>query len=75
MTKAMHLRRTRSAGVAAMTSALVAVAALGFSPSPAGPRYTDLRRIEPIHGDVAAGAAVGADQEDFHCSNLRVEKG
>jgi cytochrome c553 len=55
MTKAMHLRRTRSAGVAAMTGALVMVAALGFSPSPAGPLYTDLRRIEPIHGDVAAG--------------------
>src|ERR1700679_1287217 len=55
MTKAMHLRRTRSAGVAATTGALVMVAALGFSPSPAGARYTDLRRIEPIHGDVTAG--------------------
>jgi cytochrome c553 len=55
VTKPLHLRRTRSAGVTAMTSAFVIIAALGFSPLPAGPRYTDLRRIEPIHGDVAAG--------------------
>jgi cytochrome c553 len=55
MKKPMHLRRSPSAGVAAMTGALVMVAALGLSPSPAAPRYTDLRRIEPIHGDVASG--------------------
>jgi cytochrome c553 len=55
MTKPLHLLRAPGAAVVAKTSALVVVAALGLWPSPAIPRYTDLRRIEPIHGDAAAG--------------------
>jgi cytochrome c553 len=30
------------------------------APAPGGPRYTDLRRIEPIHGDAAVGAQKAA---------------
>src|ERR1700722_2374485 len=49
-----HLSRTLISAVGAVG---LAVALLSAGSTEAGEaRYTDLRRIEPIHGDVAAGA-------------------
>src|SRR5258708_37055041 len=41
-----------SIGIAGLAAASMSVAGAAATAS----RYTDLRRIEPIHGDVAAGA-------------------
>ena len=45
-------------GAAGLAAVLLLLANLGASES----RYIDLRRIEPIHGDVAAGARKAATQ-------------
>src|SRR3984957_18989430 len=53
-----HLSRTLISAVGAVG---LAVALLSAGSTEAGEaRYTDLRRIEPIHGDVAAGARKAA---------------
>jgi cytochrome c553 len=45
-----------SIGIAGLVAALV----LAANPGSAAPRYTDLRRIQPIHGNVEAGARKAA---------------
>jgi cytochrome c553 len=52
MTKPMRMFMSAASGVALLMGALP-MAATAVS---AAQRYTDLRRIEPIHGDAAAGA-------------------
>ena len=52
MTKPMRMFMLAASGVALLTGALP-MAGTALS---AAQRYTDLRRIEPIHGDAAAGA-------------------
>jgi cytochrome c553 len=52
MTKPMRIFMSAAGGVALLVVALPMAAAALFP----APRYTDLRRIEPIHGDAAAGA-------------------
>jgi cytochrome c553 len=51
MTKPMRMFMSAASGVALLMGALPIATALS-----AAQRYTDLRRIEPIHGDAAAGA-------------------
>jgi cytochrome c553 len=56
MRNSMRMRSSPFACVAAIAGAFLMTATLGPPPSQAAPRYTDLRRIEPIQGDAAAGA-------------------
>lgn len=61
--KTHRLPRTRLPRtlIAALGAVGLALALLSAGSAGAGePRYTDLRRIEPIHGDVAAGARKAA---------------
>jgi cytochrome c553 len=52
MTKPMRMFMSAASGIALLMGALP-MAATGIS---AAQRYTDLRRIEPVHGDATAGA-------------------
>jgi cytochrome c553 len=56
MRNSMRMGSSPFACVVAVAGALLMGGALGPSPLRAAPRYTDLRRIEPIQGDAAAGA-------------------
>ena len=63
MTPAMLMKSRRLLGTPKSilgTAGLAAVLLLLANPGASEPRYIDLRRIEPIHGDVAAGARKAA---------------
>jgi cytochrome c553 len=63
MTPAMLMKSRRLLGTPKSileTAGLAAVFLLLANPGASEPRYIDLRRIEPIHGDVAAGARKAA---------------
>jgi hypothetical protein len=57
----MKFNRPREISISSIWIAgLAAALLLAANPGATAPRYTDLRRIEPIRGDVAAGARKAA---------------
>jgi cytochrome c553 len=65
MTRSIRMLVLATSGVAFLTGALP-LAATAVS---AAQRYTDLRRIEPMHGDAAAGAQKAAPCHACHGAN------
>lgn len=65
MTKSIRMLVLAMSGVAFLTGAL----SLAATATSAAQRYTDLRRIEPVHGDAAAGAQKATPCHACHGAN------